>query len=62
MGPLHPVERANEQENAERNDDEVDHEGDEVAVIPSHGAGLNCLGRGRERATAGRGFQHDELV
>src|SRR2546423_4094938 len=60
---LHPVERADHQENCERDDEEVDDKRDEVAVVPGHCAGFHRIRDVREGISAIlTGFEDDELI
>src|SRR5450432_1181041 len=62
-GAFHLVQRFHDEENAERHDQKVDHQGDEVSVIPGDGPGRERLRRGGEGArSVGARFQHHELV
>src|SRR5262249_16215805 len=60
--PFQFVHCLDHEENAESDDDKIDHERDKVSVVPSHCAWLGRLGRSIKGAAAGRGLKDDEFV
>ena len=60
--PFQFVHRFNHQENAEGDDDEIDHESDEISVVPSHCACLGGVGGSIKGAAAGRALKNEKFV
>lgn len=51
--PFQLVHRLDDKENAEGDDNEINHERNKIPVVPSHRTGLNRVGGGRKCATTG---------
>ncbi len=61
--PLHFVDSANDKKNAKRDNKKIDHQRDEVPVVPRDRAGFERVRRRVEHGRAiFRGLEHDELV
>jgi hypothetical protein len=60
--PFQLVHRFDHEKNTEGDDDEINHESDEISVVPSHCACLGGLGRSIKGAAAGCGLEDDEFV